>query len=200
MLRPRRRWRRCRAIIGWSCLIRLIVVLTGLAQPARDWRAGTRLARWHWRWWRRWQRYRTCPTRRNGWSRFRSGWWLVPAAGFFPSGRIGRTYLGNGRGTRSLGLGLTGRLGFHLADGFFECEALAGNVRLVQCRGDTAQLRNQSRACALVKHAAGIAGVVFQAGNGTGNERIVICHRYSVYSFRRPEFSCFKSQTGCSQG
>src|SRR5207253_9179224 len=72
---------------------------------------------------------------------------------------------------------LARRLGLHLADRFLEREPLARDVRLVERRRHPAQLRQQGRARALVERTAVLAAVLFETGDGAGDERIIVGHR-----------------------
>ena len=67
--------------------------------------------------------------------------------------------------------------GLDLADRFFEREALARDLGFGQRRiVHPAQLRDQSRARALIERATAFAGVLFETGDGLGDERIIIGH------------------------
>src|SRR3954454_23490298 len=72
---------------------------------------------------------------------------------------------------------LAGSFRLDLADRFFEREAFTGDVGFVKRRRDAAQLRNQGSARALVERTAVLAAVLLQAGDGAGNERVIIGHR-----------------------
>jgi hypothetical protein len=74
------------------------------------------------------------------------------------------------------GAGAARGFGLDLANGFLESQPLARDVAFVQRRHDTAQLRNQSGARALIKSTASLAGIPFETGDGTGDERVIIGH------------------------
>jgi hypothetical protein len=75
---------------------------------------------------------------------------------------------------------LAHRLGFDLADGIFQRQAFPGDLGFRERRIDTAQLRHQGRAGALVQRASGFGSIVAEAFYGTGNERVIICHSESL--------------------
>ena len=79
--------------------------------------------------------------------------------------RLDRTDPGRPGLTRRLDE-LTRRFSLHLADQLLEREALAGDVGLVERRRDSAQLREQGRACPFVERAAVLAIVLFETGDG----------------------------------
>src|SRR5271165_1854592 len=72
----------------------------------------------------------------------------------------------------------------HLANRFFEREALAGDVGFIERGGEPAQLRKQSRARTFVERTAILAVVLFETGDGACNERVIIGHRSSAYFHR----------------
>src|SRR6185295_7465094 len=75
-----------------------------------------------------------------------------------------------------------------LADRLFEGEPLARDLGLGQRRiVHPAQLRDQSRARALIEQATSFAGILFKTGDSLGNERIIIGH--SLATFSRPTFA-----------
>ena len=63
-----------------------------------------------------------------------------------------------------------------LADRLFEREPLAGDFGFLQRRIDAAQLRDQRRARPLIERTAGLAGVLFETGDGAGNQRVIVGH------------------------
>ena len=72
---------------------------------------------------------------------------------------------------------LTCRFSLDLADRFLEREALAGDVRLVERRRDPAQLRKQGGTRPFVERTAVLAVVLFETGDGAGDQWIIIGHR-----------------------
>ena len=72
---------------------------------------------------------------------------------------------------------LTRRFSLDLADRFLEREALAGDVGLVERRRDPAQLRKQGGTRPFVERTAVLAVVLFETGDGAGDQWIIIGHR-----------------------
>ena len=89
---------------------------------------------------------------------------------------------GGCRGRRAFGARLADALGFDLADGVFERQALARDIGLRQRRLDRTQLGDERGARPLVQPPAGFAGVVVEALYGTGDQRMIVGHR--VFSLR----------------
>src|SRR5438034_3449046 len=67
-------------------------------------------------------------------------------------------------------------LGFDLADRFVERQTLAHDLRFRERRPKTAELNHQGPPRVLVKRTSGLVGVLVKAGNGSGDELIVIGH------------------------
>jgi hypothetical protein len=73
--------------------------------------------------------------------------------------------------------GALGGLGFDLAHGLFQREALAGDLGLAQWRLHIAQLSDQRRARPLIERTTALAGGVgVQSGDSAGDQRVVIGH------------------------
>src|SRR5262249_26322002 len=68
-----------------------------------------------------------------------------------------------------------------------ERKTLAGDVGLTQCGRHAAQLREQRPPRTLIERTTILAGVLFETGDCTRDERVVISHRTSVYPF------CFRN-------
>ena len=80
-----------------------------------------------------------------------------------------------------------GGVGLDLADRLFEREAFARDVGFVERRLDAAQLIDQRGARALVEHAAVLAGVLFEPGDGAGDQRMIISHCASEFASPRTD-------------
>src|SRR4029077_17581126 len=76
-----------------------------------------------------------------------------------------------------------GGIGLDLADRLLKCEALARDVGFVERRFDAAPLVDQRGARALVEHAAVLAGVLVEPGDGAGDQRVVVSHCASTAYF-----------------
>ena len=72
------------------------------------------------------------------------------------------------------------RFRLDLADRLFQRQPLAGDFGLVERGIDTTQLIDQRRARALVQRPAILARVVLEAGDGAGDQGLVISHRCST--------------------
>src|ERR1019366_722371 len=81
---------------------------------------------------------------------------------------------------------LAGRFPLDLADRLLERKALAGDVRFIERRRHAAQLRHQRRPRALIERTSGVAGILVETGNCTGNERVVVGHGSPAYAFGAP--------------
>ena len=80
-------------------------------------------------------------------------------------------------GTRRLMARALCRLRLDPADRFLKREALTGDLGLAERRLHPPQLRDQRCASPPIESAARLAGGVgVQSGNGTGDERVVVCH------------------------
>lgn len=62
------------------------------------------------------------------------------------------------------------------ADRFFEGQSLAGDFGLTERRRDRTQLSNEGAASPFVQGAPRFPGILFKAGNGLGNQRIIVSH------------------------
>src|SRR5690606_23059353 len=71
-------------------------------------------------------------------------------------------------------------LALDLANRLLQRQPFAGDVGFAERRGDAAQLRHQRPARALIQGAAGLARVVLETVDGSGNERMVVGHRFPV--------------------
>ena len=70
-----------------------------------------------------------------------------------------------------------GGFGFDLADGLFQRQPLAGDFGFVKRRLNAAQLRDQRGAGPLIERTAALAwGIGVQAGDGAGDQRVIISH------------------------
>src|SRR6185369_9127706 len=94
------------------------------------------------------------------------------------------------------GHGLPRRFGLNLADGLLEREALARDVRLAERRAYTPQLGDQRRARAFVERTPSVAGVPFEARNGAGDQRVVVCHTTSLHLHARISAPSFQTDCG----
>ena len=72
---------------------------------------------------------------------------------------------------------MTRRFRLDLADRLFERQPLARDLGFFERRSHAAKLRHQRDARPLVKRAPVLAGVLFQTGDGAGDQRMVVGHR-----------------------
>src|SRR5690606_29485190 len=103
--------------------------------------------------------------------------------------RIARTDRAGCRlGARTFAAGALGRLGLDFAYRLFQSEPFAGDLRFAQRRLDAAKLGDQRRSRALVERTTALAGGAgVQAGDGAGNERVVVCHPRPVSLLFSPD-------------